>query len=266
MADPTILQEPKGTPVFRRLIADFIDVGTTEPDIHLMNVFETLDESPNAQTQDISFTNDKNTTTITTGFQTQISLSGRIFKDNVVTDFLVNIAEEQQLGVQFPYYRVRLYQPIAGKQDTYYARKFTMEYAPDTIGGDGGDVATVEGNLNAQGDVIVGEFNTKTRTFTPRDDADSEQPTPTLGTLTVTSAAGTETGKTAVIVSPALTSGNAYHYQTGTSLSLPAYDADVSGMASWDGTAELTAATGQQLLIVEATAAGKARAAGIATV
>lgn len=87
----------------------------------------------------------------------------------------------------------------------------------------------------------------------------------TLGTLNVTSAAGADTGKTKLTVSPALTSGNNYRYKTGASVTSPAYDEDCASMTEWDGKAEITAASGQKILVVECTGT-KARKAGTATV
>lgn len=164
----------KGTPIFRNLIADYLDVGTEEaPDIHVMSVFETIDESLNAQTVDKHYTADVSATTITTGYQSQFPITGDRYKDNKVIEFISKIAEERQLGVQTDYYRVNLFRPIEAKADTYYARKFVVGFAIDTLGGAGGEIATVEGNMNAIGDVVIGEFNIKTKTFTAADDPEN---------------------------------------------------------------------------------------------
>lgn len=88
----------------------------------------------------------------------------------------------------------------------------------------------------------------------------------TLGTLTVQSAAGTADGTTALTVTPEKTGTNTYRYMLGTALELPEYNADCSGMTAWDGSADIAAQTGQQVLVVEVTADGYARAAGIANV
>jgi phi13 family phage major tail protein len=87
-----------------------------------------------------------------------------------------------------------------------------------------------------------------------------------LGNLTVTSAEGAETGDTKITVTPTKATGNSYRYQTAATVSLPAYDADCSTMEAWDGTADIAATTGNQILIVECTSDNRARAAGIATV
>lgn len=254
----------KGTPIFRYLIADYLDIGTSAtPDIRLMNVFENVDESPNAQTTDKHYVSDKSSTTITTGYQTQFPITGDRYKDNAVTDFIADIAEKQLLGVQAAYYRVNVFKPIEGKENTFYARKFTVEFAIDTLGGAGGEIATIEGNMNAQGDVIIGEFNTTTKTFTPADEAAPGD----IGVLAVASAAGATTGTTHIVVAPALAVGNSYKYQTASTVTLPTLNAVLTtGWMTWNGTADITATDGQQIVIAEVDADNKAKKAGIATV
>jgi len=89
----------------------------------------------------------------------------------------------------------------------------------------------------------------------------------TLGALTVTSAAGTTSGTTKVTVLPALTSGNSYKYKTGSSLTVPTFNQLISGgYTNWDGAADITATTGNSVLIVEVDSTGKAKKAGQATV
>lgn len=92
-------------------------------------------------------------------------------------------------------------------------------------------------------------------------------PAPTLGELTVTSIAGTSVGDTAITVTPVLTSGNSYRYKVAANPTLPEYgQVCSSGYSTWDGSADITAATGQKVLIIEVDAENKAQAAGIATV
>ena len=95
-----------------------------------------------------------------------------------------------------------------------------------------------------------------------------ENPKPTLGTLTVTSAAGSTAGQTAITVQPTITQGNHYVYQTGASVTLPTeYGADVSsGWTAWNGTGEISATTGNEIGIVEADSGNKAVKAGKTTV
>lgn len=93
-------------------------------------------------------------------------------------------------------------------------------------------------------------------------------PEGTVGELNVICAEGTESGKTAVAVDPTKESGNIYRIKTAADVTAPVYDADCSGSGyqDWDGSAEIAATTGDKLLVVECTAAGKARKAGTAAV
>lgn len=93
-------------------------------------------------------------------------------------------------------------------------------------------------------------------------------PNPALGTLTVSSAAGSESGETKITVAPAITYGNHYVYKTDTEVTLPSsYGEDVSeGWTAWNGMDDIAATSGNEIGIVEADAAGKAVAAGKTTV
>lgn len=88
----------------------------------------------------------------------------------------------------------------------------------------------------------------------------------TLGTLTVTSAAGTTSGTTKLTVTPAKASGNQYKYKTGASAQNVVYGQNVQTWTAWDGTADITATTGQVVTVVECGSDYKAVASGSATV
>lgn len=90
--------------------------------------------------------------------------------------------------------------------------------------------------------------------------------TGTLGKLTLTSAAGTASGSTKLTVSPAKTSGNSYKYKVGASAADVTYGQNVQNWTAWNGTADITAATGQVITVVECDSAYKAVKAGSATV
>lgn len=88
-----------------------------------------------------------------------------------------------------------------------------------------------------------------------------------LDNLTVTSAASSTTsGKTKLTVSPALTSGNSYKYKVADNAVLPAAGQSVKGWTVWNGTDEITAATGKEICVVECDSAYRALKAGVATV
>lgn len=88
-----------------------------------------------------------------------------------------------------------------------------------------------------------------------------------LDNLTLTSAASSTTsGKTKLTVSPALTSGNSYKYKVADNAVLPAAGQSVKGWTAWNGTDEITAATGKEICVVECDSAYRALKAGVATV
>ena len=88
----------------------------------------------------------------------------------------------------------------------------------------------------------------------------------TLGSLTVASAAGAKEGDTAITVTETALAGTTYKYKTDTSVDLPALDDDLSAWADWDGTAEITAKDGDEIVIAEVNYKGLAKSAGKATV
>lgn len=85
----------------------------------------------------------------------------------------------------------------------------------------------------------------------------------TLGTLTVTSAAGTKAGDTKVIVSPGLETGHMYKYKVAAG-SAPEvkYGQSVKTWTPWDGKSDITATTGQHITVVECDNTYKALKAG----
>lgn len=88
----------------------------------------------------------------------------------------------------------------------------------------------------------------------------------TLPELKVVSVAGTA-GKTLIYVNPALTGGNTYVYKTAASVDLPALDTVLTtGWTAWNGAAEITATTGNEIAIVEINATNEAVKGGLATV
>lgn len=91
--------------------------------------------------------------------------------------------------------------------------------------------------------------------------------TPTLGTLTVTSAAGTATGDTRITVNPAKeNANNVYKYKVASSETAVDYGQNVKNWIAWDGESDITAATGQVITVVECDSTYKALSAGHATV
>lgn len=91
--------------------------------------------------------------------------------------------------------------------------------------------------------------------------------TPTLGTLTVNSVAGTESGDTKITVNPAKeNAGNVYKYKVAAEAVNVGYGQNLRNWSTWDGKADITATTGQKITVVECDGTYKALNAGSASV
>lgn len=91
--------------------------------------------------------------------------------------------------------------------------------------------------------------------------------TPTLGTLTVASAAGTATGDTKITVNPAKeNSNNVYKYKVAADAVTVGYGQNLRNWTTWDGKADIKAAAGQKITVVECDGTYKALNAGSASV
>ena len=91
--------------------------------------------------------------------------------------------------------------------------------------------------------------------------------TPTLGTLTVTSAAGTASGDTKITVNPAKeNTNNVYKYKVAAEAVTVGYGQNLRNWSTWDGKADITAVAGQKITVVECDGTYKALNAGSASV
>ena len=112
------------------------------------------------------YTADKSASNITTGYQVQFPITMDQYKDNRVSEYVRDIAEEQKLGVETDYVRVRMYEQIGSTGTVYYARKFRVGFAIDSVSGAGGEIMSIGGNMNAIGDAVIGKFDTTAKSFT----------------------------------------------------------------------------------------------------
>lgn len=72
-----------------------------------------------------------------------------------------------------------------------------------------------------------------------------------LGELTVVSVAGSTSGKTAITVTPEKESGNFYKYKTDTTVDMPSYGDSSASYTTWNGSSDITATTGNEIVIAE---------------
>lgn len=91
--------------------------------------------------------------------------------------------------------------------------------------------------------------------------------TPTLGSVTVSSGAGTASGDTAITVSGySLGTGESWVYKVGTTAPSVTYGQNLSSWTAWNGTDDITAATGKKITVAAVDANKRAQAAGNTTV
>ena len=91
--------------------------------------------------------------------------------------------------------------------------------------------------------------------------------TPTLGTLTVNSVAGTNRGDTKLTVTPAKENvNNVYKYKVASAETTVTYGQNLRNWSTWDGKSDITAAYGQKITVVECDSTYKALNAGNQTV
>lgn len=84
-----------------------------------------------------------------------------------------------------------------------------------------------------------------------------------LEPLTLTSAAGSATGKTKVTVSPTVPTGYTAKYKTAAAVQIPQYDAVLTtGWSAFTANADITAATGNEIAVAYVDGSNKAKAAG----
>lgn len=158
-------------PVMRYQIADYINTaaaGAAEA-YALMGVgYNTLDESPSAQTDEKTYIHERTQTSTIKGYQTSFSFDTDLIADEGAVMTLYDVGRNQLTGAdaQRDYVRVELFKPISGSTTEFEARKFVVAVQVDSVSGSGGEVVQVSGTLGAVGDFIDGKFDTQTKTFT----------------------------------------------------------------------------------------------------
>lgn len=159
----------------RNKIADYLMVNGA---FELMGAgFSTLDENPTAQVDTKTYINDKSSSSVIKGYQTQFAYTSDLIKSEKAVMALYNVGRDQLAGedAEFEYVRVELFEPVDGKENTFKARKFNVTCEVASFAGAGGENVVVSGNLYSNGEPVKGEFNTVTRTFSKeveKDDTD----------------------------------------------------------------------------------------------
>lgn len=159
--------------VMRYQIADYLNIGTSEEEEYaLMGTgFNTLDEEAGAQTESVTYINDKAATTYIRAYETVFPFETDLIADEDAVTYIYDVGRNQKTGgdAETDYVRVELFSPVSApeKPNTFKARKFRVSIEVSSTEGEGGNIVKVSGNLNAVGDFVDGTFDTSTKTFTP---------------------------------------------------------------------------------------------------
>lgn len=162
-------------PVMRYEIADYLGVeGTYE----LMGLgFESLNESPNAQSNSKTYINQRSQSSFIKSYQREFPYSADMIKSEKALMALYDVNRHNYTGADamFEYVRVDLYDPVKeaaaeGQTATpsttkFKARKFIVSCEVSSNEGNGGEAMTTSGTLKAFGDPVEGVFDIKEKKF-----------------------------------------------------------------------------------------------------
>lgn len=156
----------------RKIVADYLKVGK---EFVLMGTgFTELNESPSAKTTSKLYINDKSSTTSITGYETEFGFETDQIRDEKAIDFICDIGELQKTGAdaETEYIKVDLDKP-AKAENGFRARKFKVAISIDDFEAKDNEMSA-KGKLLGMGDLVLGTFDTTTKTFTEGFEAKTE--------------------------------------------------------------------------------------------
>lgn len=152
----------------RHMQANYMNLGTSEtPSWKFMGAgFKSLNESPGAQETSKRYINDKSNTTTITGYEFEASYEADMIKSEEVIKEIIDIGKYQKTGAlcEREYLMVDL-DEAGATEGTFKARKINVAILVDSFGDDDGEM-NASGSLKGRGDIVPGEFNPSTLTFT----------------------------------------------------------------------------------------------------
>lgn len=159
----------------RRMQANFLNCSNSEtPAYSLLGVgAKTLDENPAAQTKSRKYVCDKAPTKSISGYDWSTAFDIDQIRSQDAINFIINIGEKQLIGedAETDYVIVDLDQKEGSSGTVYHARKFRIVIEVASFTNDDGEMGCT-GNFLTKGDLIEGTFDTSTKTFTPKTEAE----------------------------------------------------------------------------------------------
>lgn len=152
----------------RRAYANYLNVGSVTEEYVLCGAgFTDLNEAPSAKTVSKRYVHQKNETKSIVGYDWSTAFNTDIIQGEEAIEFICNIGEKQLIGsdAETDYIIVDLDKTVALKENTYKARKFDIAIEVASFDNNDGQMAAT-GNFLGRGDIVLGEFNVTTKTFT----------------------------------------------------------------------------------------------------
>lgn len=156
----------------RRNIANYLNTapGETSAVYNLMGIgFTELNEQPSAQTKSKRYINMASASQSVTGYEPSWPFTADQIRSEEALNMICEIGELRKTGAdaETDMVIVDLDKSVPESQNTFTARRQKIAIAVSSFGDEDGEM-TCEGNLLGIGDVELGEFNTQTKTFTPK--------------------------------------------------------------------------------------------------
>lgn len=151
----------------RKSYANYLNVGGNTAEYVLMGAgFSELNEAPAAQTVSKKYINDKSATKSIIGYEWSTTFNTDMIRSEKAIEFICNVGEMQLIGAdaETDYIVVDL-DKKGSTENTFKARKFRVAIEVATFDNNDGEMAAT-GNLLGIGDLVLGTFNTVTKTFT----------------------------------------------------------------------------------------------------
>lgn len=153
----------------RRKQVNYLNIPSAEGEkfVLLGRGFTELNESPSAQTSSKRYVNMASSSQSVTGYDAGWGFNADQIRAEEAIAYICNIGEERKTGAdaETDMIIVDLDRPIENSTTEFYARKQRVAIAVSDFGDEDGEM-TCEGDLLGVGDLVVGSFNTASRTFT----------------------------------------------------------------------------------------------------
>ncbi len=163
----------------RRRIANYLNVSKTaeEEYVFMGTGYKSLEETPAAQTSSTRYINDASATKSINGYDWSTPFDLDQIRDQQAIEFICEIGETQKTGgeCETDYIVVDL-DKQAQTANAFYARKFRVAIEVASFTNNDGQMGAT-GNLLGIGDLVIGTFDTTTKTFTEGFEAAPAAPT-----------------------------------------------------------------------------------------